>query len=158
MTSNQPVASAGSNAGMRSEAEGIKSNSPTVIGTSPSESVKVNFRLCFQAPRVEGVFALIFGAKRRRRSVVTIASITKMEDAMTNAAITILKRPDIDQAKDIAPKCNTPEVAVVEGTAREQELELVSSRPSGVLKELALARWRGSERATMKTGVPSTVT
>ena len=102
------------------------------------------------------MFALIFGAKQRRRSVVTIASIT--EDAMTNAAITILKRPDIDQAKDIAPKCNTPEVAVVEGTAREQELELVSSRPSGVLKELALARWRGSERATMKSGVASTVT
>jgi uncharacterized protein (TIGR02300 family) len=64
---------------------------------------------------------------------------------MTNAPITILKRPDIDHAmNDMPPKCHTPEVAVIEGTTREQQLELASSRPSGVLKELALARWRGA--------------
>jgi hypothetical protein len=80
-----------------------------------------------------------------------------MEAAITKVAITNITRPDIYQANDIAPKCNTPEVAVVEGTAREQELELVSSRSSGVLKELALTRWRGSETATMKTGVGSAV-
>lgn len=64
---------------------------------------------------------------------------------MTNAPITILKRPDIDHGmNDMAPKGNTPEVAVIDCTAREQELELAFSRPSGVLRELALARWRGS--------------
>ena len=69
----------------------------------------------------------------------------KMEDGMPNARITILKRPDIDHVmNDMAPKCNTPEVAVIEGTAREPERELASPRPSGVLRELALARWRGS--------------
>ena len=72
---------------------------------------------------------------------------------MPNAPITILKRPDIDHAmSDMAPKCHTPEVAVIEGNGREQELELASSRPSGVLKELALARWRGS--ATQVYGPP----
>jgi hypothetical protein len=64
---------------------------------------------------------------------------------MTNAPITILKRPDIDHAmNDMPPKCHTPEVAVIEGTTSEQQLELASSRPSGVLKELALARWHGA--------------
>jgi hypothetical protein len=55
---------------------------------------------------------------------------------MPNAPITILKRPDIE-----ATKCNTREVTVSD---REQERELASPRPSGVLRELALARWRGS--------------
>ena len=73
---------------------------------------------------------------------------------MPDAPITNLKRPDIE-----ATKCNTREVAVIEGTAREQ-VELESARPSGVLKELALTRWRGSatqvprppQRAMMKIG------
>ena len=80
---------------------------------------------------------------------------------MPNAPITNLKRPDVDHAmNDMAPKCNTPEVAVIEVSAREPERELSSPRPSGVLKELALTRWRGSatqvprppRRAMMKTG------
>ena len=74
---------------------------------------------------------------------------------MPNARITNLKRPDIE-----ATKCNTREVTLIEVSAREPERELSSSRPSGVLRELALARWRGSatqvprppQRAMMKTG------
>ena len=45
---------------------------------------------------------------------------------------------------DMATKRNIPEVAAIETTAREQELEAASPRPGGVLRELALARWRGS--------------
>jgi len=48
---------------------------------------------------------------------------------MTNVPITRSNRPDI----------GTPEVAA----AKEQELELAFTRPGGVLKELALDRWRG---------------
>ena len=67
------------------------------------------------------------------------------KDAMTNAHITSPERPDIDHGmSDMATKCNMPEVAVIETTAREQELKSASPRPSGVLKELALAQWRGS--------------
>ena len=80
---------------------------------------------------------------------------------MPNAPITILKRPNVDHAmSDTAPECNTREVAVIEVSAREPERELSSPRPSGVLRELALAQWRGSatqvprppQRAMMKTG------
>ena len=56
-----------------------------------------------------------------------------MEEAMTNALITRSNRQDTGR----------PEVAVIEATAKEQELELASAGPGGVLKELALARWRG---------------
>ncbi len=65
---------------------------------------------------------------------------------MTNAPITTLKRPDIDHAMNgMATKCDTPELAMIEATTREREVALTSSRPSGgVLRELALARWRGS--------------
>ena len=45
---------------------------------------------------------------------------------------------------DTASERNMPEVAVIETTAREQGLESASPRPGGVLRELALARWRGS--------------
>jgi len=52
---------------------------------------------------------------------------------------------DIAVMNDMATKRNAPEVAVIETTAREQELESASPpRPGGVLRELALARWRGS--------------
>jgi hypothetical protein len=44
---------------------------------------------------------------------------------------------------DMATKPDIPEGAVTEGTAKEQELESAFTRPGGVLKELALARWRG---------------
>ena len=54
---------------------------------------------------------------------------------MTNASITPSNRYDI----------GTREVPVIEATAGKQELESVSRRPSGVLQELALARWRGLE-------------
>jgi hypothetical protein len=74
---------------------------------------------------------------------------------MPNARITNLKRPDIE-----ATKGNAREVTLIEVSAREPERELSSPRPSGVLRELALARWRGSatqvprppQRAMMKTG------
>ena len=56
---------------------------------------------------------------------------------MTNVPITRSKRPDI----------GTPDVAVVDAAAEQQELELASTGPGGVLKELALARWRGLTRA-----------
>ena len=46
---------------------------------------------------------------------------------------------------DDASKCNAPKVAVVDETARKQELEQAHPPPSGVLRELALAQWRGSE-------------
>jgi hypothetical protein len=54
---------------------------------------------------------------------------------MTNIPITPSNRPDI----------GTPEVAAIKATVKKQELESASSRPSGVLRELALARWRGAE-------------
>jgi hypothetical protein len=41
----------------------------------------------------------------------------------------------------------TPEVAVIEVTTKEPKLEPASPRPSGVLRELALACWRGSQRS-----------
>jgi hypothetical protein len=53
-------------------------------------------------------------------------------EAMTNARTTPSKHPDIA----------TLEVAVIEATAREQET--ASTPPSGVLRELGLALWRGS--------------
>ena len=56
-----------------------------------------------------------------------------MEEAMTNVPIIRSNRPDTGR----------PEVAVIEATAKELELELASTGPGGVLKELALARWRG---------------
>ena len=46
---------------------------------------------------------------------------------------------------DDASKCNAPKVAVVDEAARRQELEQAHPPPSGVLRELALAQWRGSE-------------
>jgi hypothetical protein len=49
---------------------------------------------------------------------------------MTYVPITPSQRPDID----------TPELVVIE---KEEELEPASPAPTGVLKELALARWRG---------------
>ena len=45
---------------------------------------------------------------------------------------------------DMAIKRNIPEVAAIETTAKEQELASASPRPGGVLRELALTRWRGS--------------
>ena len=74
---------------------------------------------------------------------------------MSNAPITNLKRPDIE-----ATKCNTRGATLLEVMAREAERELERARPSGVLRELALTRWRGSatqvprppQRAMMKTG------
>jgi hypothetical protein len=73
---------------------------------------------------------------------------------MPNAPIANPKRPDIE-----ATKCNTRGVTLIEVSAREPEREL-SSPPSGVLRELALAQWRGSatqvprppQRTMMKTG------
>jgi len=79
---------------------------------------------------------------------------------MTNAPITILKRPDIDHVmNDMAPQGQYAR-GVIDGTAREQELELAFSLSKWGLRELALARWRGSatqvprppRRAMMKTG------
>ena len=64
---------------------------------------------------------------------------------MTIAPIKTPERPDIERGmNDMASKCNVPEVAVIETTAGEQELKSASPPPSGVLRELALARWRGS--------------
>ena len=61
---------------------------------------------------------------------------------MTNVPITRSNRPDI----------GTPEVAVIEATAKEQEHKLAFNYPGGVLKELALARWRGL--TTQVAGAP----
>ena len=64
---------------------------------------------------------------------------------MVNARSITPKTPGIDQAmNDTIIKCDTPEVVVVDDPAREQETERASTSPSGVLRELALARWRGS--------------
>jgi hypothetical protein len=60
-------------------------------------------------------------------------------------AITTSERSDIDFVmNDLAINCDTPEVALIATTARARELALASARPSGVLRELALACWRGS--------------
>ena len=64
---------------------------------------------------------------------------------MTIAPITTPERPDIERGmNDMSSKCNVPEVAVIETTAGEQEFKSPPPPPSGVLRELALARWRGS--------------
>jgi hypothetical protein len=52
---------------------------------------------------------------------------------MTNVSVTPSKRLDID----------THELVVIDATAKEEELESASPASTGVLKELALARWRG---------------
>ena len=55
------------------------------------------------------------------------------------------ERPDIDFVmNDLASTFNTPEVAAIATTAGAQELASASASPSGVLRELALACWRGS--------------
>ena len=79
-----------------------------------------------------------------------IASIIKMEDAMTNAAMTTSDQPDID-LNDAATTCSIPQV-VVKTTAREKVLQSASQGPSRVLRELALAQWRGA--ATQVSGPP----
>jgi hypothetical protein len=93
-----------------------------------------------------GVFALFF-AKRRNTSLQE-----NMEEAMTNIPSTRSNRPD---ARPSA-------AAVLERTAKKQELELAPPGPGGVLKELVLARWRGltiegfrrPQREIIKTGDP----
>jgi hypothetical protein len=40
-----------------------------------------------------------------------------------------------------ATECNIPDVVVIETNSRDREPEFASPRPSGVLRELALARW-----------------
>ena len=63
---------------------------------------------------------------------------------MANAPITTAERPDIDhRMSDKATECNVPDVVVIETTSRDREIESASPRSSGVLRELALARWRG---------------
>ena len=68
--------------------------------------------------------------------------IDQGEDALTAA----LNARGIDHTtKDTTiTKRNALEVAVVDAAAREQELERAYPPPRGVLRELALARWRGS--------------
>ena len=61
---------------------------------------------------------------------------------MTNAAVAAPDQPDTDLA-DIATKSNIPQVPV-KTTTREKELQSASHRPSGVLRELSLAQWRGA--------------
>ena len=64
---------------------------------------------------------------------------------MPNAPITTPERPDTDHAvNDVATKWNVSEVAAIDTNAGEHELESASPHASGVLRELALARWRGS--------------
>jgi hypothetical protein len=64
-----------------------------------------------------------------------------MEDAMTNVPSTFPKPAEIDDGRnDVTTKYESRDVAVVDATARRQE----SPHPSGVLGELALARWRSS--------------
>jgi hypothetical protein len=60
-------------------------------------------------------------------------------------AVPTSERTDIDFVmNDLAITCNTPEMALIATTARARELASASVRPSGVLRELALACWRGS--------------
>jgi len=74
---------------------------------------------------------------------------------MPNARITNLKRPDIE-----ATKCNTREVTLIEGQCQRTRARIIVLTSKGVLRELALARWRGSatqvprppQRAMMKNG------
>ena len=64
---------------------------------------------------------------------------------MTNAPITTAEQPEIGHPmNDMATKCDMPQVALIETICREQEPALASPRLRGVLRELALARWRGS--------------
>jgi hypothetical protein len=70
-----------------------------------------------------------------------------MEDAMTNVPITFPKPTDIDNGRDDATTkfdALSLDVGVVDAADRQQELELESSHPSGVLGELASTRWRSS--------------
>ena len=72
---------------------------------------------------------------------------------MPHTPVTTSERPDIDHAvNDMATKCTVSEVAAIETNAGEHELESASPHASGVLRELALARWRGS--TTQAPGPP----
>ena len=82
---------------------------------------------------------------RQATQIFSHIASTKMEDAMVNARSTTLATPVIDQAmNETMTKGDTSEVTVVDAAARQQELERASRSQSGVLRELALARWRGS--------------
>jgi hypothetical protein len=59
-----------------------------------------------------------------------------VEEAMTKFPFTRSNRPDI-----------APRAALVEASAKPKELQLQSPEQRGVLKELALDRWRGSASA-----------
>ena len=66
---------------------------------------------------------------------------------MTNVPITFPKPADIDDGRDDATTkydALSLDVGVVDAADRQQELELKSPHPSGVLGELASARWRSS--------------
>jgi len=71
-----------------------------------------------------------------------------MEDAMTNVPSTFPKPTDIDDGRDDATTkydaLSRGAGVVVDAVDRQQELELESPHPSGVLGELASARWRSS--------------
>jgi len=69
----------------------------------------------------------------------------KSGNSMTKAPIATPEPPDIDQGMNVMlPKRNLPEVAAIAPAAGERELESAAAPQSGVLRELALARWRGS--------------
>ena len=61
-----------------------------------------------------------------------IASTRNLEEAMTKFPLTRSNQPDI-----------VLRAAVIEASAEQKELQLDPPEPGGVLKELALARWRG---------------
>ena len=66
---------------------------------------------------------------------------------MTNVPSTFPKPADIDDGRDDATTkydALSLDVGVVDAADRQQELELESPHPSGVLGELALAQWPSS--------------
>ena len=67
---------------------------------------------------------------------------------MVNGRSTTPTTTVIDQARqarnETIIKGDTPEVRVVDAAARQHELERAFRSQGGVLRELALARWRGS--------------
>jgi hypothetical protein len=62
---------------------------------------------------------------------------------MTNAPSKRQKPADIHYVSNDGIRHDAPKVTVVDAVAGEQKLELEPPTPSGVLRELALACWRG---------------
>jgi hypothetical protein len=82
-------------------------------------------------------------SRDERRVLGDSASTRRMENGMTNAPSKTQKPADIHDVPNDGIRHDAPKVTVVDAVAGEQKLEVEPPTPSGVLRELALACWRG---------------